>query len=106
MGPDLGRAAAGVPAPDGAVPTETGEGPASASLAVGAAGQPNVATFMQNALTGAGFSIESVEGPSEDGSFTINAVGPDTACQAQVRVRPLSGTTNVVVMYGAACPFE
>jgi cell division septation protein DedD len=95
----------GFPLPQDAVPTETGEGPASASLAVGAAA-PNVASFMQNALTGAGFSIESVEGPSEDGSFTINAVGPDTACQAQVRVRPLSGTTNVVVMYGAACPFE
>ena len=42
----------------------------------------------------------------EDGSITINAVGPDPACQVQVRVRPLSGLTNVVVLYGAGCPFE
>ena len=61
---------------------------------------------MESALTAAGFSIESVEGPSEDGSYTLNAVGPDPACLAQVRVVPLSGTTNVVVLYGAACPFE
>jgi hypothetical protein len=93
------------PLPPDAVPTETREGPASASLAVGAAPQTTV-SFMQSALTAAGFSIESVEGPSEDGSYTLNAVGQDPACLAQVRVVPLSGTTNVVVLYGAACPFE
>jgi hypothetical protein len=93
------------PLPPDAVATETREGPASASLAVGAAPQ-TTASFMQSALTTAGFSIESVEGPSEDGSYTLNAVGPDPACLAQVRIVPLSGTTNVVVLYGAACPFE
>ena len=93
------------PLPPDAVPTETREGPASASLAVGAAPQ-STASFMQSALTAAGFSIESVEGPSEDGSVTISAVGADPACLAQVRVVPLSGTTNVVVLYGAGCPFE
>ena len=95
----------GFPLPPDAVLTETREGPASASLAVGAAGQPT-ASFMESALIGAGFSIESTEGPMEDGSTTINAVGPDPACQVQVRVRPLSGVTNVVVLYGAGCPFE
>ena len=50
--------------------------------------------------------MESVEGPLEDGSFTLNAVGRDAICLAQVRVVPLSGTTNVVVLYGAGCPFE
>ena len=95
----------GFPLPPDAVPTETREGPASASLAVGAAPQSTV-SFMESALTAAGFSIESIEGPSEDGSSTLNAVGQDPACLAQVRVVPLSGTTNVVVMYGAACPFE
>jgi hypothetical protein len=94
------------PVPPDAVPTETGEeAPVSASLAVGASAE-SVRDSMQAALTGAGFSLESVEGPSEDGSFTLNAVGRDPACQAQVRVRPLSGTTNVVVLYGAACPFQ
>ena len=93
------------PLPPDAVPAETREGPVSASMGVGAAGQPT-ATFMESALLGAGFSIESTEGPMEDGSITINAVGPDPACQVQVSVRPLSGLTNVVVLYGAGCPFE
>jgi len=92
------------PVPPDAVPTETGEeGAVSASLAAGGSAQ-SVATFMQTGLTGAGFSFESLEGPAEDGSLTLNAVGPDPACQVQLRVRPLSGTTNLVVLYGAACP--
>lgn len=95
----------GFPLPPDAVLTETREGPASASLSVGASG-PDTTSVMQSALAGAGFSIESTEGPMEDGSITINAVGPDPVCHVQVRVRPLSGTTNVVVLYGAGCPFE
>jgi hypothetical protein len=96
---------ASFPLPPDAVPTETGEGPASGSFAVGDTAQ-HTATVMQTALTGAGFSFESVEGPSEDGSYTLNAVGASPDCLAQVRVVPLSGTTNVVVLYGAACPWE
>jgi hypothetical protein len=94
------------PLPPDAVATQTGEeGPVSGSYAVGASAQ-NAAGLFQTALTGAGFSIEGVEGPMEDDSMTVNAVGPDPACLVQVRARPLSGTTNVVVLYGAACPFE
>lgn len=92
------------PLPPDAVATETGEGPASASLAVGANAK-TTSDFLQSALTAAGYAFESVEGPSEDGSFTLNAIGRDPGCLVQVRVRPLSGTTNVVVMYGAGCPF-
>ncbi|HEX5015721.1 MAG TPA: hypothetical protein VFV72_16365 [Candidatus Limnocylindrales bacterium] len=93
------------PLPPDAVPTETGQGAASGSFAVGASAS-TTAAFLESALAGAGFSMESVEGPSEDGSFTLNAVGRDPGCLAQVRVVPLSGTTNVVVLYGAGCPFE
>jgi hypothetical protein len=105
---DWGRIWDAVPAwfpiPPDAVPTETGEeGAVSASLAAGGSAQ-SVAQFMQTGLTGAGFSFESLEGPAEDGSLTLNAVGPDPACKVQLRVRPLSGTTNLVVLYGAACP--
>jgi hypothetical protein len=96
---------ASFPLPPDAVPTETGQGAASGSFAVGAPA-PTTASFLESALTAAGFSMESVEGPSEDGSFTLNAVGRDPACLTQVRVVPLSGTTNVVVLYGAGCPFE
>ena len=93
------------PLPPDAVPTETGQGAASGSFAVGAAA-PNTASLLESALTAAGFAIESREGPSEDGSFTLNAVGRDAGCAAQVRIVPLSGTTNVVVLYGAGCPFQ
>jgi hypothetical protein len=61
---------------------------------------------MQTALAGAGFATESLEGPSEDGSYTLNVIGEDPDCAVQVRARPLSGTTNLVVMYGAACPWQ
>jgi hypothetical protein len=94
------------PLPPDAVATQTGEeGPVSGSYAVGASAQ-DAAGLFQTALTGAGFSIEGVEGPMEDGSLTVNAVGRDPACLVQVRARPLSGTTNVIVLYGAGCPFE
>jgi hypothetical protein len=96
---------ASFPLPPDAVPTETGQGAASGSFAVGATAA-DTAHFLESGLAAAGFSMESLEGPSEDGSFTLNAVGRDPDCVAQVRVVPLSGTTNVVVLYGADCPFE
>jgi len=107
---DWGRIWDAVPAwfpiPPDAVPTETGEeGAVSASLAAGGSAQ-SVAQFMQTGLTGAGFSVDASNGPSEDGSLVLDAVGPDPKCMVQVRVRPLSGTTNLVVLYGAACPFD
>jgi hypothetical protein len=94
------------PVPPDAVPTETGDqGAVSASLAAGGSAQ-SVASFMQTGLTGAGFSIEGSNGPAEDGGFVIDATGPDPKCKVEARVRPLSGTTNLVVLYGAGCPFS
>ena len=93
------------PVPPDAVPTETGdEGAVSASLAAGGSAQ-SVATFMQSGLTGAGFAVDGMN-PAEDGSLVLDATGPDTKCKVEVRVRPLSGTTNLVVMYGSGCPFN
>ena len=74
-------------------------------LAAGGSAQ-SVAEFMQTGLTGAGFSIEGTNGPAEDGSLVVDATGPDPKCKVQVRARPLSGTTNLVVLYGAGCPFN
>jgi hypothetical protein len=96
---------ASLPLPPDAVPTETGEGPASGSFAVGDTAD-HAASFMQTALAGAGFATESLNGPSEDGSYTLNALGEDPACAVQVTARPLSGTTNLIVLYGAACPWQ
>lgn len=93
------------PLPAGSVPTETGEGPVSATLAVGASAD-QAAKLVEGALTGRGYSIESASGPSEDGSFVIDAVGAAPECMVQVRLTPLSGTTSMAVMFGAGCPFE
>ena len=107
---DWGRIWDGLPAwfpvPPDAVPTETGEeGAVSASLAAGGSAQ-SVAAFMETGLTGAGFEVEGLNGPAEDGSFVLDATGPDPKCKVEARVRPLSGTTNLVVLYGAGCPFN
>lgn len=93
------------PLPPDAVPTETGEGPVSATLAVGTSAQ-QAADLVEGALANAGYSIEAASGPSEDGSFVIDAVGVTPECRVQVRLTPLSGTTSMVVMFGADCPFE
>lgn len=88
-----------------AVPTETGEGPVSASFAVGApAGE--VAAFMQAALETAGFSTEALSGPLEDGSIVIDSVGDPLGCRVQTRVVPRSGTTHMTILYGADCRFD
>jgi hypothetical protein len=92
------------PLPQGAVPTETGEGPTSGTFAIGASAE-QAAELVQAGLVRAGFSIEARSDPSEDGSVVIDAVGATPDCHVQVRLTPLSGTTHMVVMYGAACPF-
>jgi hypothetical protein len=52
------------------------------------------------------YTIESLEGPGEGGVYTLNAVGQRPECRVQVRITPLSGTTMIGVLFGAACPFE
>lgn len=96
---------AGFPAFAGAGPTETGAGPASATLDVGATDPMEVATFYQSALEGAGYSTVSMNGPREDGSIEIESAGAGR-CRIRTTVTPLGGTTIVTILYGADCPFE
>lgn len=93
------------PLPAGAVPTETGEGPVSATLAVGASAE-QAAKLVEAGLRGAGYGVDANSDPSEDGSIVIDALGAAPGCIVQVRLTPLSGTTSMVVMFGAGCPFE
>jgi hypothetical protein len=93
------------PIPPDAIPAEPFEGPASAAFAIGASGEGTADQFVAG-LVPAGYSIEGRSQPLEDGSIVIDAVGADPACRVQIRVTPLSGTTRIVVMFGAACPFE
>ena len=93
------------PVPEGSVPTETGEGPVSATFAVGAAAE-QAAEFVIAGLMRERYAIEGRSNPLEDGSVVIEAVGAASDCRVQVRLTPLSGTTHMVVMFGAGCPFE
>ena len=93
------------PLPQGAIPTETRDGPITASFAVGASGE-QAADLVQRGLRAAGYSVEALSGPFEDGSFVVDAVGAVPDCRVQVRLTPLSGTTRMAVMFGAGCPFE
>jgi hypothetical protein len=63
------------------------------------------ATTMQSAMTGAGFTFDAMNGPSEDGGYTLEAVGQIPACRAQVRAAPLGDRTVMTILYGASCPF-
>jgi hypothetical protein len=85
------------------VPTET-RGPASATFALGMSAE-QASDLVVAGLTERGSGVDRAA-PSEDGSVVIDALGPEPACEIQVRLTPLSGTTSMVVMFGAGCPFE
>ena len=90
----------------GAEPTEVGGSePTSATLDVptSAGSVPAITSFYRSGLEAAGYSV-SVDGPLEDGTYTISAAGP-AGCAAQVTVAPLGGSITVTILYGAACPF-
>jgi len=93
------------PLPGGSVPTETGVGPVSGTFAVGGSAE-QAAEFVMVGLVRGRYTIEARSNPAEDGSVVIDAVGAAPGCRVQVRLTPLSGTTHMVVMFGAGCPFE
>ncbi len=73
------------PVPEGSVPTETGEGPVSATFAVGASAE-QAAEFVMAGLVRGRYTIEGRSNPSEDGSVVIDAVGAAPDCRVQVRL--------------------
>jgi hypothetical protein len=93
------------PIPAGAIPTETGSGPATAELqlAAGSGTAVDVARQFHEELQRAGFARVDLEGPLEDGSAVLSVPGP---CHIEVRVIPLGDLIVARVLYGAACPFE
>lgn len=78
------------------------EGAASGAFSVPADGL-TTATWYQAALEKAGFSTETMSGPLEDGQYVIDSVGEAPGCAVQTTIRPLSGTTRVTILFGAAC---
>lgn len=63
----------------------------------------DIATWMQAQLEGMTFTTEALNGPLEDGSFVLDAVGSG-GCRVQVRAAPLGSLTSLIVRYGAECP--
>jgi hypothetical protein len=88
----------------GAQPTETGAAPATATLQLPVTVDA-AAAWWRTALEGAGYRIEGVNGPLEDGSIVIDAEG-GAGCRVQTSVAPLGGTTVATIHVGADCPFR
>ena len=82
-----------------------GDGPASAVIDLPVKTAPAVAWY-DRALRKAGYSIEAVGGPLEDGSTVIDAVGTGPACRAQVSIVPHGPRSTATILMAAACPFR
>lgn len=96
------------PVPEGAKPAEADQGPVSAAFTVPAAvaGAREIAEFYEGALEESSFGGTGLDGPLEDGSFTVwssNGYG----CDSLVTVLPRGSTESLVtILYGALCTFE
>ena len=92
------------PAFPGAQPTETGAGPATAILQL--PGPADVAAdWWKESLEEAGYHLEGVNGPLEDGAIVIDATG-DAGCRVQTSIAPLGDVTIATIFVGSECPFR
>jgi hypothetical protein len=89
----------------GSEPTETGAGPASAILIVPARTQ-EAADWYAAALPAAGYRVEGMSGPYEDGGYVIDATGTAPGCRVQVSLAKQGTATIATVYFGASCPFR
>jgi hypothetical protein len=88
--------------PGSTATTEIGA-PASGQFVVPA----NVATattWTKAALDAIGLRT-TVAGPLEDGSMTLDSVGPN-GCAANTTIARTGGVTVLTILYGAKCPFS
>ena len=92
------------PAFPGAQPTETGAGPATAILQL--PGRADVAAdWWKESLEEAGYHLEGVNGPLEDGAIVIDATG-EAGCRVQTSIAPLGDVTIATIFVGSECPFR
>lgn len=85
---------------------ETDLGPASVVDVVAGAQAADVIGWYQTQLQGAGYSTDALNGPMEDGSYTLDMHGSPAGCRLEVATARM-GTGDIVgitVRYGAACP--
>ena len=88
--------------PGATAATEIGA-PASAQFVV-PANVSTATTWMKSALDATGLRT-TVSGPLEDGSMTLDSVGPN-GCAAQTTIARTGGVTVLTILYGARCPFS
>ena len=98
------------PMPAGASPVEVGPEPVSGAFDVPASSGDAraIAEFYRAALEAASMPLTpTVDGPLEDGAFTVDAIsgtyGPP--CSIQVRSAPLGDMTRLTILYGAGCEY-
>ncbi len=89
----------------GAEPADTGDGPASAILDIPAR-VAIIVDWYRSGLSGAGYHIEAVAGPLEDGSTVIDAVGKDPTCRVQAAIVPHGSRSIATILFAAGCPFR
>jgi hypothetical protein len=85
----------------GATPTTDIGPPVSAEFVI-PADVRTATTWMKAALDASGLRT-SVSGPLEDGSMTLDSVGPN-GCAAKTTIARTGGLTLLTILYGANCP--
>jgi hypothetical protein len=106
-GPIWDAVPASYPIPDGAVPADADHGPVSGAYTVAkdVATPRAIGEFYRDAIEEDGFGGTGLDGPVEDGSFTVwssNGYG----CETRVTILPRGDESLITVLYGALCPFE
>jgi hypothetical protein len=86
----------------GAEPAELPEGPNSGAWSVGA-DVAAVSTWYRERLKTAGFNIDDLSKPLEDGSRVLDVSSDLPECRIQSTFRPENGSTMIIVLYGAGC---
>ena len=95
------------PVPDGAKIADPDHGPVSAAftVATNVAAPRAIGEFYRDALEEDGFGGTGLDGPLEDGSFTVwssNGYG----CDSLVTILPRGAESLVTILFGAGCPFS
>lgn len=89
----------------GSEPTTVPGEPTSGRFDVPASAKA-VSDWALTALPAAGWTVGPVQGPAEDGSYTVEATGSETGCRARITAAPTGSTTVVSVDVASACPFR
>lgn len=91
----------------GAQPADADHGPVSGAFTVSTdvAAPLAIAEFYRDALEEQGFGGTGLDGPLEDGSYTVWSSNGYT-CDSLVTILPRGGESLITILYGAGCTYE